>query len=163
MCRWIEQPSRHTTRRASSEPPAPARSRAPYRVSDAEREEVISQLRTHTADGRITLDEFETRVEEVLRAKTGPELDAALRELPPLPTAARAGQRTRPERQPLSPFARRLVAAAVLVAAVSLIVGHFGFWPFFIGFFVLGGPGCFRGHSHRAWHQREREDAVTYV
>ena len=59
------------------------------RVSDAERNRVVEVLKQHTADGRLTLDEFETRVEETLAARTGTELQAALRESPSLATERR--------------------------------------------------------------------------
>jgi hypothetical protein len=52
------------------------------RVSDAERERVIGLLRTHCADGRLTLDEFGDRVSEVLTAKTAGELGLVTRQLP---------------------------------------------------------------------------------
>ena len=41
------------------------------RVSDTERNRVIELLKQHTADGRLTLEEFETRVDETLTARTG--------------------------------------------------------------------------------------------
>jgi class 3 adenylate cyclase len=52
------------------------------RISDADRQRVIDQLREHTGVGRLTLDEFEERVAEVQAAKTSLELQRTLRELP---------------------------------------------------------------------------------
>src|SRR5207248_5141901 len=52
------------------------------RVSDAERDDVVEQLSRHTADGRLSLEEFEQRVEHALAAKTRGDLDATLRGLP---------------------------------------------------------------------------------
>jgi hypothetical protein len=52
------------------------------RVSDAERERVAVSLREHCAAGRLTLEELSTRLDEAYRARTGGELEAALRELP---------------------------------------------------------------------------------
>ena len=54
------------------------------RVSNAEREEVIEQLRRHAGEGRLTLDEFEARVGEATEAKTVSELRVVLRDLPVL-------------------------------------------------------------------------------
>lgn len=54
------------------------------RVSNTEREEVIEQLRRHASEGRLTLDEFEARIEEATQAKTVSELQVVLRDLPVL-------------------------------------------------------------------------------
>ena len=64
-------------------------------VSDADRNAVVRQLQRHTADGRLSIDEFTERVEETYRARTTSELQAVLRNLPratPLvhPTSYRA-------------------------------------------------------------------------
>jgi uncharacterized protein DUF1707 len=83
------------------------------RVSDAERQQTIDQLTRHTADGRLSLDEFEGRVDEVMRARTASELAAALRDLP---VVERRIQRR--------PSARRVPVPwviAALVVAVALI------------------------------------------
>ena len=61
------------------------------RVSDAERNRVIEELQRHTADGRLTLDEFEARVEETLRARTAAELRVVLSQ-PPAPAYERNRQ-----------------------------------------------------------------------
>jgi hypothetical protein len=52
------------------------------RVSDAEREAVADLLRDQTTAGRLTLSEFEARLDEVFAAQNGRQLQAALRELP---------------------------------------------------------------------------------
>ncbi len=52
------------------------------RVSDRDREAVVAQLRHHTAEGRLSLAEFDERVAEVFTARTGLDLQHALRELP---------------------------------------------------------------------------------
>jgi hypothetical protein len=56
-----------------------------YRVSDAEREAVAELLREQTSAGRLTLVEFEERLDEVYRARLVGELQHALRELPVQP------------------------------------------------------------------------------
>ena len=53
-----------------------------YRISDREREDAVAQLRVHTQEGRLTLDELSGRVTEVYKAKTAFDLQFALRELP---------------------------------------------------------------------------------
>jgi len=87
------------------------------RVSDADREAVISQLSRHTGDGRLTLDEFEARVDEVLQAKTERELRHTLRELP---TSSRGAYRTR-TRVPAD-IGRALTPVLVAVLAVAVVV-----------------------------------------
>jgi hypothetical protein len=62
------------------------------RVGDAEREAVASQLRDHYADGRLTLDELNERLDQVFAAKTRTELAMVTRDLPMRPMAgAQAG------------------------------------------------------------------------
>ncbi len=52
------------------------------RASDADRERTAQLLREHHAVGRLTAEEFETRVEKVFQARTLGELDALLADLP---------------------------------------------------------------------------------
>jgi class 3 adenylate cyclase len=61
------------------------------RVSDAERNAVVEALRTHCADGRLTLDEYAERVEVALAARRRADLEEVLHDLPTvLPTSAPA-------------------------------------------------------------------------
>jgi hypothetical protein len=52
------------------------------RVSDADRDHVVTLLRDHCAAGRLTLDEFSERVGSALTARTRVELDTVLGDLP---------------------------------------------------------------------------------
>ena len=52
------------------------------RVGDADREAVAAQLREHYADGRLTLDELNERLDQTFTAKTRTDLDAVMRDLP---------------------------------------------------------------------------------
>jgi hypothetical protein len=52
------------------------------RVADADRERVALALREHCVDGRLTLEEFSGRLDEVYGARDLAELDGVLRELP---------------------------------------------------------------------------------
>jgi hypothetical protein len=52
------------------------------RVGDAEREATASQLRDHYADGRLTLDELNERLDQTFAAKTRADLNAITRDLP---------------------------------------------------------------------------------
>ena len=120
------------------------------RVSDAEREAVTAQLRQHVGEGRLTLDEFEARLDDVNRARTGAELRAVLHDLPPLTEPAPARPRERRERRGVPPI---LVLAGVLVA-VSAMVGHLVIWPVFVFFFFGFG---------RRWHHHDDYDEPTSV
>lgn len=69
------------------------------RASDADRDRVARQLREHHALGRLDADEFNERLDQVLRAKTLGELDRLTHDLPgvdiyPLPTASMPRQGT---------------------------------------------------------------------
>jgi hypothetical protein len=52
------------------------------RVGDADREAVAAQLREHYADGRLTLDELNERLDQAFAAKTRADLNMVLRDLP---------------------------------------------------------------------------------
>jgi len=65
------------------------------RIGDADREAVAAQLRDHYADGRLTLDELNERLDQTFAAKIKADLDVVLRDLPhvarPLTDAPAAG------------------------------------------------------------------------
>jgi hypothetical protein len=52
------------------------------RVSDAERERALAELRDGYAEGRLTHDTFSHRVEEALRARAGRDLRSLVADLP---------------------------------------------------------------------------------
>jgi Domain of unknown function (DUF1707) len=58
------------------------------RVGDADREAVAAQLREHYADGRLTLEELNERLDQAFAAKTKADLNIVMRDLP---QAARPG------------------------------------------------------------------------
>src|SRR5579871_3158010 len=64
------------------------------RVGDADREAVAAQLREHYADGRLTLEELNERIDQTFAAKTKADLNTVMLDLPhaatgPGPRAAR--------------------------------------------------------------------------
>jgi Domain of unknown function (DUF1707) len=72
------------------------------RIGDAEREAAAAGLREHYAQGRLTLEEFNQRIDAVFQATTQRQLDLITRDLPhvaspsaALPVAAVAGDRER--------------------------------------------------------------------
>lgn len=52
------------------------------RIGDAEREKVATSLREHYASGRLTLDEFQQRLDAVFAAKTDTDLAKITADLP---------------------------------------------------------------------------------
>lgn len=117
------------------------------RASDAERERIIEVLRRHTADGRLTLEEFEQRVGEALAATTRADLGPVLRELPPLPADAPVEARTaaRRTRWPSLDGGRAVLGAVAIVAVATVIAtGAWGMWWIVFPLMGLFG-GCGRG------------------
>ena len=55
------------------------------RAGDADREAVAAQLRDHYADGRLTLDELNERLDQTFAAKTTADLTTVMRDLPYAP------------------------------------------------------------------------------
>src|SRR5262245_46361550 len=121
------------------------------RVSQAERDAVVAQLSKHTGEGRLTLAEFETRVEETYAAVTRADLDHALRELPrePVHTPRRSGG-TGHRRGPWRPPVLLVVIAVVALAAATSWWALWLLWP---GLAWAGG-GC-RGK----WSTHERAES----
>jgi len=93
-------------------------------VSDAERERVTDDLRGHYEAGRLTLDEFQERINEAHAARTAGQLEHVLRQLPPvqLPTV-----------NPRDTRWRSLALQYALVNAVAILIWALGgageFWP----------------------------------
>jgi hypothetical protein len=52
------------------------------RASDAEREQLVARLRDASAEGRLTLEEFVERMTRAYEARTHPELDELVHDLP---------------------------------------------------------------------------------
>jgi hypothetical protein len=137
----------------------PVSSRGDLRVSDAERNEVVEVLERHTADGRLTLDEFEARIEETLSARTGSELRATLRELPALEMARHSS----PTPNPMGRLALIVIAGALIWLAVT----HLAVWPLIIiavfGLRVFGGRRHLVPVDDHHPHRHRDADDMTYV
>jgi Domain of unknown function (DUF1707) len=100
------------------------------RISDADREAAAAHLREHYAQGRLTLEEFNQRLDGVFTATTQGQLRALTCDLPPaaagapLPaTAARAG-RERAGRERRTRLGAIPVVIAALAALLVLFVVH---------------------------------------
>jgi Domain of unknown function (DUF1707) len=68
------------------------------RASDAEREHTAAVLRQHAISGRLTLEEFAHRLDLAFEARTRPELEALMRDLPADSVALEPRKRRRPKR-----------------------------------------------------------------
>jgi hypothetical protein len=68
--------------------------RPELRISDDDRDRAVQRLNDAVAEGRLTMSEFEERVQSVLRARTGSEVEPYLADLP----GAAAVSRRSPER-----------------------------------------------------------------
>jgi class 3 adenylate cyclase len=68
------------------------------RVADADRDTMITLLREHVVDGRLTLDEFSERVGLALQARTRGELEVVLSDLPTVATPQDEKVRRSPRR-----------------------------------------------------------------
>ena len=117
-------------------------------VSDADRARVSSQLREHYESGRLTLDEFQERLDETHQARTEAQLENVLRQLPS------------PKLPSVRPRDRRWRSLAFQYALVNLIAvliwafsgnGIHDFWPkwVFLVTLIMFVRRAF-GHRHRA-------------
>ena len=135
------------------------------RVSDAEREAIVTDLGQHFQDGRLDHGEFDQRVTAALAARTRGQLATLLADLPaaaPAPASERV-----PQGQPGRPGGRpRVLAFLPLALAVLLITaaashgwhhGGAGAWPYApFGFLWLVVPVVavrlwIRGIRRRQW------------
>ena len=131
--------------------------RSDVRVSDADRQTTIDLLSRHTGEGRLTLEEFEARVDEALGARTHRDLRRALRELPVERPSIR-------RRYSVGMIRAAALWAFILVVAVIAIGPGVLWWLVPLAFFRFGG---FRGHHHHDRHEHprhlDRGDDLTLV
>ncbi len=93
-------------------------------VSDRDRARVGDELRTHFEAGRLTLDEFQVRLDELHGVRTEKQLAEVLRQLPT----------KRPSVNPRDRRWRSLAFQYALVNLVAVLIWVFGgmegdFWP----------------------------------
>jgi hypothetical protein len=116
--------------------------RPDLRISDADREAAATSLREHYAQGRLTLEEFNQRLDAAFAAITQSQLHRVTGDLPhvavpspALPVAAAGGYRERARREHqhgprprlrvLSAFATVIVAWLVVAAVLLPQLRHF--------------------------------------
>jgi hypothetical protein len=118
------------------------------RVSDSERERVVELLKSHLADGRLTVEEFSDRAAEAYSAKTVGDLQWVLRELPQDPRSV-ADEKREARRTWLRHSVTKFAMPNVICVGVWAASGGGAFWPAWvlfatgIGFTrrLLRGPG----------------------
>jgi Domain of unknown function (DUF1707) len=102
--------------------------RRQLRVSDADRDAVVTELGEHFQAGRLDAAELDDRAGRALRARTGGDLDEVLADLPRAGRGPLASGGPRPaarSRRPLVPFLVPVLIAAAVIA-VSLTAGAAG-------------------------------------
>lgn len=82
------------------------------RASDDDRRRVVEQLERHTADGRLTLNDYDDRVRQVYGATTVADLARITSDLPRLAPIA---EPVRADHRPL------LIAMVLAVATIALL------------------------------------------
>jgi len=132
------------------------------RIGDADRETVATRLREHYVQGRLTLEEFNERLDAVFAATTQSQLGALTHDLPPvaapsspLPVttgasrerAGREGRSGPRARLGLIPAIIAAVAAWLLIADLQLRMFP---WPGKLAIFLLI-FGVVRGVMRRIW------------
>jgi hypothetical protein len=93
------------------------------RASDAEREEVVAQLRVHAGDGRLGVHELDERIERAYAAVTRRELAAVVADLPRPPRPHRA------RRDDFDEHLRSYLAVMALLVVIWALTGMGYFWP----------------------------------
>jgi len=136
----------------------------PARYRDADREAAAAGLREHYALGRLTLQEFNHRLDAVFAASTQRQLTAVTGDLPDLAAASSAlplttaGASREPARQQSPPGHRaRLGMIPVLIAALAVWLLISGLqwrmfpWPGRLAFFLVIFAAA-RWLLRRVWH-----------
>lgn len=126
------------------------------RAADADREHAADQLRRHCADGRLSAEELEERLEAVYAAHTLADLEPPLADLPAEPPPRRPHARRATPAAPRHALTGLLVVLAV-AGAIALLTGGPS-WLLWAagGWLVLGRPwakgrpgGCHRRPPRR--------------
>ncbi len=102
------------------------------RVADADREQLIDELREHAGAGRLTSEELEDRIGDAYRASTRADLDAVRADLPVSSTSVKRALTKRKAhlRRRLLQEAGGSVGVSLLSVGVWVASGPPGdFWP----------------------------------
>jgi hypothetical protein len=107
------------------------------RASDADRERVVEILRQHTAEGRITAEEFEERMAAAYDARTMGALSELTTDLPvDLAEHARRQTELAKRSKPRKPVARQMreefsgvIGLGVILTTIWVVSGGGYYWP----------------------------------
>lgn len=111
---------------------------ADLRVSDAERERAVGEIREHFAAGRLSEDDLDERVQAAYAARTQGELRALRTDLPALPAtreqqrAELAERRRRLQRQLLQEAGGGFGAFLICTAIWAASGADGSFWPIWV-------------------------------
>lgn len=132
------------------------------RAADADRERIAERLRGAAAEGRLSSDELEQRLEVAFAASTLGELQPVVADLPapnPADRGRTPGRTPRGHRSGPRTERRAFVLTSVLLVAIWALTGADYFWPVWPilgwGAFVLGParrigfPACRRSASSK--------------
>ena len=117
---------------------------ARLRIGDRERAATAERLTAHAADGRLSVEELESRLERAHAAVFDDELRAVEADLPSAAPAARGATRG-----PRRPSSRSLVLGAIAAVALTAVVGH-PFFPPLVAAFLLWRFAAFRHPIRRS-------------
>jgi hypothetical protein len=126
------------------------------RVGDAEREAVAAELREHYAQGRLSMDDFNERLDAAYAARTRGDLDKLISDLPhanpagtPLPAPPPGSLRHHGHGSNFAPpgegyggrrrarFGRFITLLAALASLLIVVMVHLSFpWPGRLGLLV---------------------------
>jgi hypothetical protein len=120
-----------------SEPPVPADPRQ-LRAADADRDQAAEVLRRAAAEGRITFDELDDRINQVYAAKTFADLETITRDLPGpgVRAPAPAPRRYQP---PAVPTGTHTATASVAIMSGTRRAGPWTVPPAYTAVAVMGG------------------------
>jgi len=102
------------------------------RVADADREQLVEELREHALAGRLSAEELEERVGAAYRATTRADVDAIKADLPVSSRSVALALRKRKgrlRRRLLQETGGSLGVSALCVGVWVAVGAHGGFWP----------------------------------
>jgi hypothetical protein len=139
----------------------PDQRRAALRASDADREQIVSFLQQHHAEGRLTVDEFTDRMQRAFNARTFGELEPLTRDLPPLPPPLPEPRGPDPATVAKQRFYHHLLSYTLVNAFLvsvwalgSVASGHL--WFFWPSWTLLGWGLALGSHGIRAFGPQAR-------
>ena len=145
--------------------------RATVRASDMDREQIATLLRDNYAEGRLTYDELQERLESAYAAKTLGELDVLTHDLPqatsPTPPPAATPVVTDPNRAKrirdrVLTYVLLMLFLIAIWAATGMNGSFWPIWPIIIGGLILAfdvlGLEHPRGRRRRLERNRRRAE-----